>query len=77
MPDEDRRLPPVKVHDDFEIVEIVEIVEPVDKLIVVDRSVMPGRTMGLYGTWEEARQAMEFRAVEPAGGLCLAAWPTS
>jgi hypothetical protein len=57
--DAGRTLPRVKVHDHFEIVELG------DKFTVVDRSVTPGRTIGVHDTWEEASKGREFLAVEP------------
>lgn len=54
-----RYLQPMQILEHFEIVELG------DKFTVVDRSVSPGRTMGVYDTWEIADQHLEQFAVVP------------
>ena len=52
----------MQIHDHFEIVELG------DKFTVVDRSMTPGRTIGVFDTWELADRVREFVAVEPTPG---------
>ena len=49
----------------MQVVDHFEIVELGDKFTLVDRSVSPGRTLGVFDTWEIAQQHLERHAVIP------------